>query len=32
MYVIDESDFVNVDKPFADVFPDMEQGKLCYVD
>lgn len=28
----DESDFVDTDKSFADVFPNMEQGKLYYVD
>ena len=31
-YVTDESDFVDTDKSFADVFPNMEQGKLYYVD
>ena len=31
-YVTDESDFVDVEKSFADVFPNMEQGKLYYVD
>lgn len=30
-YVTDESDFVDTDKSFADVFPNMEQGKLYYV-
>lgn len=32
MYVIDEPDFVNSDNSFADVFPNMKQGKLYYVD
>jgi hypothetical protein len=32
MYVINESDFVNIDKPFADVFLNMEKGKLYYMD
>ena len=31
-YVTDESDFVDTDKSFADVFPNMEHGKLYYVD
>lgn len=31
-YVTDESDFDTTDKSFADVFPNMEQGKLYYVD
>lgn len=31
-YVTDGSDFADVDKSFADVFPNMEQGKLYYVD
>lgn len=31
-YITDESDFFDVDKSFADVFPNMEQGKLYYVD
>lgn len=31
-YVTDESDFVDTDKSFADAFPNMEQGKLYYVD
>lgn len=31
-YVIDESDFIDTDKSFADVFQNMEQGKLYYVD
>lgn len=31
-YIIDESDFVDVDKSFADMFPNMEQEKLYYVD
>lgn len=31
-YVTDESDFVDTDKSFADVFPNLEQGKLYYVD
>lgn len=31
-YVTDESDFFDVDKSFSDVFPNMEQGKLYYVD
>lgn len=31
-YVTDESDFIDTDKSFADVFPNMEQGKLYYVD
>lgn len=31
-YVTDESDFVDTDKSFADVFPNMEKGKLYYVD
>lgn len=31
-YVTDESDFVDTDKSFADVFPNMKQGKLYYVD
>lgn len=30
--VIDESDFVNTDKTFADIFPNMERHKLCYID
>lgn len=31
-YVTDESNFVDTDKSFADVFPNMEKGKLYYVD
>lgn len=31
-YVTDESDFVDVDKSFAKVFPYIEKGKLYYVD
>lgn len=31
-YVTDESDFIDTDKSFADVFPYIEQGKLYYVD
>lgn len=31
-YVIDESDFIDTDKSFADMFQNMEQGKLYYVD
>lgn len=31
-YIIDESDFVDIDKSFADMFPNMEQEKLYYVD
>ena len=31
-YVTDESDFVDTDKSFANVFPNMEKGKLYYVD
>lgn len=31
-YVTDESDFVDTDKSFADVFPNMEKEKLYYVD
>lgn len=31
-YVTDESDFVDVDKSFAEVFPYMEKGKLYYID
>ena len=31
-YIIDESDFVDVDKSFADMFPNMGQEKLYYVD
>lgn len=31
-YVIDESDFVDVDKSFAEVFPYIEKGKLYYID
>lgn len=31
-YVTDESDFVDTDKSFADVFTNMEQGMLYYVD
>ena len=31
-YIINESDFVDTDKSFADAFPNMEQGKLYYVD
>lgn len=31
-YVTDESDFIDADKAFADVFPNVEQGKLYYVD
>ena len=31
-YVTDESDFIDADKAFADVFPNVEQGKLDYVD
>ena len=31
-YVTDESDFVDVDKSFAEVFPYIEKGKLYYVD
>lgn len=30
--VIDESDFVNIDKTFADIFTNMERHKLCYID
>lgn len=31
-YVTDESDFVDVDKSFAEVFPYIEKGKLYYID
>lgn len=31
-YVTDELDFVNTDKTFADIFPNMERHKLCYID
>lgn len=31
-YVTDESDFIDADKAFADVFPNVAQGKLYYVD
>lgn len=31
-YIINESDFVDTDKSFADVFQNMKQGKLYYVD
>lgn len=31
-YVTDESDFVDVDKSFADIFPKQERRKLCYID
>ena len=31
-YVTDESDFVDTDKSFADVSPNIEQRKLYYVD
>ena len=31
-YVIDKSNFVDTDKSFADAFPNMEWGKLYYVD
>lgn len=31
-FIIDDSDFVDTDKTFADVFPNIEQGKLYYVD
>lgn len=31
-YVTDESDFIDVNKSFADAFPNMKQGKLYYVD
>lgn len=31
-YVTDESDFIDTDKSFSDVFPYIEQGKLYYVD
>lgn len=31
-YVTDELDFVDTDKSFADVFQNMKQGKLYYVD
>ena len=31
-YIINESDFVDTDKAFADVFQNMKQGKLYYVD
>ena len=31
-FIIDDSDFVETDKTFADVFPNIEQGKLYYVD
>lgn len=31
-YVTDESDFVDTDKSFVDVFQNMEKGKLYYVD
>ena len=30
--VIDESDFIDTDKSFADVFPNMEKHKLYYID
>ncbi len=30
--VIDESDFVNTDKTFADIFPNMVKHKLYYID
>lgn len=31
-YVTDESDFVDVDKSFAEVFPYIEKGKLYHID
>lgn len=31
-YVTDESDFVDVNKSFAEVFPYIEKGKLYYID
>lgn len=31
-YVTDESDFVDTDKSFVDMFPNMEKEKLYYVD
>lgn len=31
-YVTDESDFIDVDKSFAEVFPYIEKGKLYYID
>lgn len=31
-YVTDESDFIDINKSFADAFPNMKQGKLYYVD
>lgn len=31
-FIIDDSDFVDTDKTFADVFPNIEQEKLYYVD
>lgn len=31
-YVTNESDFVNTNKSFADVFPYIEKGKLYYID
>ena len=31
-YVTDESDFVDVDKSFVEVFPYIEKGKLYYID
>lgn len=31
-YVTDESDFVDVDKSFSEVFPYIEKGKLYYID
>lgn len=31
-FIIDDSDFIETDKTFADVFPNIEQGKLYYVD
>lgn len=31
-YVTDESDFVDVDKSFAEVFPYIEKGKFYYID
>lgn len=31
-YITDESDFVDIKKSFVDVFPNIEHGKLYYVD
>lgn len=30
--VVDESDFMETDKTFADIFPNMKKHKLYYID